>query len=133
MNGINKVILLATVGKDPLMRYTAGGTAVTNFSCATTERWGTGDEKKDKTEWHRVTCWGKTAEFVGEYVKKGCKVYVEGKLQTRSWDDDNGKKCYMTEINALNVQIIYQKRKEEAAADDTTGELSPLTDDDLPF
>lgn len=97
--GVNKVILVGTCGQDPEVRYMPNGNAVTNLSLATSEVWNdkqTG-EKKEKTEWHRVSLFGKVAEIAGEYLKKGSQVYIEGKLQTREWEKD-GIKRYTTEI-----------------------------------
>lgn len=104
---VNKVIIIGNVGKDPETRYMSEGTAVTNFSVATTETWKdkqTG-EKKESTEWHRVTAWRRLGEICGQYLSKGSQVYVEGKLQTRSWEKD-GVKRYTTEIVASTVQFL---------------------------
>ncbi len=98
--GVNKVILIGNLGKDPEVRYTPGGDAVANITLATSESWkdkNTG-EQKEKTEWHRVVFFGKLAEIVGQYLKKGSKIYVEGKLQTRKWQDKNGQDRYTTEV-----------------------------------
>ena len=98
--GINKVILVGNLGQDPEIRYMSNGIAVANFSIATSESWKdrqTG-EQKDRTEWHRVVVFGKLAEIVGEYVKKGTQVYLEGQLQTRKWQDQSGNDRYITEV-----------------------------------
>lgn len=100
MKGINKVILIASLGADPELKYAANGNAIANLSVATSEEWNdkkTG-QKQQKTEWHRVTIFGKLAEIAGQYLKKGSKVYLEGKLQTRKWQDDAGQDRYTTEV-----------------------------------
>lgn len=107
MSGINKVIIVGRLGQDPEMRYFADGTAVTNFSIATSDEWkdkNTG-EKKEKTEWHRVVAFRKLAEICGKYLSKGRQVYIEGKLQTRSWEKD-GVTRYTTEIVANDMQML---------------------------
>jgi single-strand DNA-binding protein len=99
-NGVNKVILVGRLGQDPEVRYTQGGGAVTNITLATGESWkdkNTG-EQKEKTEWHRVVMFGKLAEIAGEYLRKGSQVYIEGKLQTRKWQDQTGLDRYSTEV-----------------------------------
>ena len=104
MAGINKVILVGNLGQDPEVRYTQDGTAVATFSIATSESWKdktTGD-KKERTEWHRIVAWRKLGEICGEYLSKGRQVYVEGKLQTRSWEKD-GVTRYTTEVVATDV------------------------------
>ncbi len=105
--GINKVIIVGNLGRDPEVRYMPDGTAVTNFSVATSESWKdkqTG-EKKERTEWHRIVAWRGLGEICGKYLSKGRQVYVEGKLQTRSWEKD-GVTHYMTEIVAADVQFL---------------------------
>ncbi len=100
MRGINKVILVGTLGADPDVKYAANGNAITNLSVATSEEWSdknTG-QKQQKTEWHRVTIFGKLAEIAGQYLRKGSQVYLEGKLQTRKWQDQNGQDRYTTEV-----------------------------------
>tara|TARA_B100000925_G_C22006036_1_gene473729 strand:+ start:1335 stop:1793 length:459 start_codon:yes stop_codon:yes gene_type:complete len=104
---VNKVIILGRLGQDPELKYTPGGAAVCNFSLATSESWtDKSGQKQEKTEWHRIVVWGKLAELCNQYLTKGRQAFVEGKLQTRSWDDNNGQKRYMTEINASTVQFI---------------------------
>lgn len=105
---VNKVIILGRLGQDPELKYTPNGNAVCNFSLATSESWNdkaTG-QKQERTEWHRVVVWGKLAELCNQYLSKGRQAFVEGQLQTRSWDDDQGNKKYSTEINAKTVQFI---------------------------
>lgn len=106
--GINKVILIGNLGRDPEVRYTAGGSAVANLRIATTESWRDkqSGEKKEATEWHSVVLFGKTAEIAGEYLKKGRTVYIEGRLQTRKYQDKDGQERYSTEIVASDMQML---------------------------
>ena len=107
MASVNKVILVGNLGRDPETRYTAGGDPITNVSIATTETWkDKSGEKQEKTEWHRVAFFGKLAEIAGEYLKKGSQVYVEGRLQTRKWQDKDGQDKYTTEIVADRMQML---------------------------
>jgi single-strand DNA-binding protein len=108
MSGVNKVIIVGRLGGDPEVRYTPGGQAVAKLSVATSENWtGKDGNKQERTEWHRVVVWGKMAEVVGQHLTKGRQVYVEGRLQTRSWDDKtSGQKRYATEIVANTVQFL---------------------------
>ncbi len=108
MAGINKVILIGNLGRDPEVRFTQGGQAVANFSVATTETWTdkSSGQKQEKTEWHRIVVWGKQAENCGQYLKKGRQAYIEGRLQTREWTDKEGKKNYTTEVVANTVQFL---------------------------
>lgn len=146
MASVNKVILLGNLGADPELRYTNSGTAVANFRMATNERWsdknGTAQER---TEWHNIVAWGKLAEICGKYLKKGRSVYVEGRLQTRSWDDQAGNKRYTTEVVAQVMQMLggrggesqegewsARPAPEEAAVPDIPVG-SAASDDDLPF
>jgi single-strand DNA-binding protein len=105
---VNKVIILGRLGQDPELKHTPSGAAVCNFSLATSETWNdkSSGQKQEKTEWHRVVVWGKLAELCNQYLAKGRQAFVEGKLQTRSWDDKDGNKKYTTEINATTVQFI---------------------------
>lgn len=108
MAGVNKVILVGNLGKDPETRYMPNGGAVTNITVATSETWkdkNTG-EKKEQTEWHRVSFFNRLAEIAGEYLKKGSKVYIEGSLQTRKWQDKNGQDRYTTDIKASTMQML---------------------------
>ena len=105
--GINKVILIGNLGRDPETRYSQGGSAVTNFSVATSESWrdrATG-ENQERTEWHNVVCFARLAEIAGEYLRKGSKVYIEGSLRTSQWEQD-GQKRYRTEIMARDMQML---------------------------
>ena len=105
--GLNKVFLMGNLGRDPEVRYTQGGAAVANFSIATNERWtDKNGQQQEKTEWHKIVVWGKTAELCGQYLKKGRQAFIEGRLQTREWTDKQNAKQYTTEIVATNVQFI---------------------------
>jgi single-strand DNA-binding protein len=107
MASVNKVILVGNLGRDPETRYTTSGEAVTNVSIATTDTWkDKSGEKQERTEWHRVAFFGKLAEIAGEYLKKGSQVYVEGRLQTRKWQDKDGQDKYTTEIVADRMQML---------------------------
>jgi len=106
--GVNKVILIGNLGRDPEVRYTPNNAAITNVTIATSESWkdkATG-ENQERTEWHRVVFFRRLAEIAGEYLKKGSKVYIEGKLQTRKWQDQNGQDRYTTEIVANEMQML---------------------------
>src|SRR5688572_31418992 len=109
--GINKVILIGHLGQDPEVKYMPSGSAVANVSIATTESWKdkTSGEKQDRTEWHRVVFFNRLAEIVGEYLRKGSKVYVEGSLRTRKWQDKEGQDRYTTEIVAREMQMLDSK------------------------
>ncbi len=107
MASVNKVILIGNLGRDPEVRYMPSGDAVANISIATTETWkDKSGEKQEKTEWHRVAMFGKTAEIAGEYLKKGSQVYIEGRLETRKWTDKEGQERYTTEIRADRMQML---------------------------
>jgi single-strand DNA-binding protein len=134
MAGINKVILIGNLGKDPELRYTPNSKAVATFSLATTEKWKDKEGQfQEKTEWHNIVAWGKQAEICKEYLKKGSSVYVEGRLQHRSYDDKEGNKKYITEIVARTVQMLGRKgeAKEEPVSQDL--ESSAAEEEDLPF
>jgi single-strand DNA-binding protein len=142
MAGINKVILIGNLGKDPELRYTPGGQAVASFSLATSEKWRDKDGvMQDRTEWHNIVVWGRQAEIAKEYLAKGRQVYIEGRIQTRSWDDKDGNKRYTTEIIALRMQFLGAREQVPAGAASgaeappeapPAGDLSG-EDDDLPF
>lgn len=141
----NKVILVGNVGADPEVRFTAGGTRVAHFSMATSEQWQDKKGKRqERTEWHRVVLWRRLAEITGQYVKKGSKVYIEGKLQTRAWEDAEGQKHYTTEIIAYNIEMLdiqgggpaeldmsYGRGSDESAV--PRGVERRVAEDDLPF
>ncbi len=140
MAGVNKVILIGNLGADPEIRYTPGGTAVANFRLATSEtRVNKDGNKETKTEWHRVVTFGKLAEICGEYLAKGKQVYIEGKIQTRSWDDKDGNKKYMTEIVANTMQMLGGKDggasggASPSASEPPPGDIPPSDIDDVPF
>jgi single-strand DNA-binding protein len=148
MGSVNKVILVGNLGRDAEMRYTPGGAAVATLNLATTEVWNDkAGQKQEKTEWHRIVLWGKTAESLNEYLTKGKQIYVEGRLQTRQWDDKEGVKRYTTEIRGDRIVLLgggggggggarQQTRSAGAssAMEDPMGEpVSELTDDDIPF
>jgi single-strand DNA-binding protein len=107
MAGVNKAILVGNLGRDPELRHTPNGQAVVNFTLATSETWtDKSGERVERTEWHRIVVWGKTAEMCNQYLSKGRTVYVEGRIQTREWEDKEGNKRYTTEINANTVNFI---------------------------
>lgn len=143
MASVNKVILIGNLGADPELRYTPGGRAVANFRMATSRSWNTKDgEKKEETEWHRIVAWDKLAEIIGEYLKKGSPVYVEGRLQTRSWEDQSGVKRYSTEIVAHEMKMLGQRQDTASETREAAPNVSPPpdnmpstfeADDDLPF
>lgn len=119
MASVNNVLIIGNVGQDPETRFLPSGDAVTNLSVATTDTWKDKQgEKQEHTEWHRVATFGKTAEFAGEYVKKGSLIYVFGKLKTRKWQDKEGKDRYSTEIIADRVQLLGSKERKGGAFDD---------------
>ena len=148
--GVNKVILVGNLGRDPEMKYTASGAAIANVTIATSESWNdkqTG-EKVEKTEWHRVVAFQRLAEIMGEYLKKGSQVYIEGKLQTRKWQDQNGQDRYTTEVVANDMQMLgargdaggaqqgggfrQNQQTQQAAAPANTGG-GGFDDEDIPF
>src|SRR6476646_946597 len=107
MGSVNKVILVGNLGRDAELRFTPGGAAVATLNLATTEVWNDkGGQKQEKTEWHRVVLWGKTAESVNEYLPKGKQIYVEGRLQTRKWQDKDGQDKYTTEIRGDRIVLL---------------------------
>ena len=104
---INKVMLIGNLGSDPELRVTPSGVPVANFSLATTESWtDKSGERQERAEWHRIVLWRRLAEVAGQYLKKGSKIYIEGKLQTRSWEDQNGQKRYTTEVVANSMEML---------------------------
>ena len=139
MASINKVILLGNLGADPEIRYTAGGDAVATISVATSSSWNDkqSGEKREKTEWHRVVFFRRLAEVVGEYLKKGSSIYVEGQLQTNSYEDKNtGEKKFSTQIVAREMQMLGS-RNSMAGQQDSSPEMQsqepPVFDDEIPF
>ena len=150
MSSVNKAIILGNLGKDPETRYTQNGDAVTNIVVATSEKWkDKSGEKQERTEWHRVTLFGRLAEVAGEYLKKGHIVYLEGKIQTRKYTDKEGIDRYATEVVADRMQLLPQRDSAGSAGRDDTNESRPAKvaddakntkrkpaadfDDDIPF
>jgi single-strand DNA-binding protein len=152
MGSVNKVILVGNLGRDAELRYTPGGAAVATLNLATTEVWNDrNNQRQEKTEWHRVVLWGKPAESLQEYLVKGKQIYVEGRLQTRQWDDKDGNKKYTTEIKADRVTLLGgpgggggrggggggMDRGGGSSGQGPGGgdepPMEPLTDDDIPF
>jgi single-strand DNA-binding protein len=156
MGSVNKVILVGNLGRDAELRYTPGGAAVATLNMATTEVWNDkAGQRQEKTEWHRIVLWGKTAESLNEYLTKGKQIYVEGRLQTRQWDDKDGNKRYTTEIRGDRI-VLLGGGGGRGASSSGGGERggsgggerggggsdfggpgpevsAPLTDDDIPF
>ena len=140
MAGVNKVILIGNLGRDPELRYTQSGQAVANFSIATSENWNdkSSGERVERTEWHRIVAWGRTAELAAQYLSKGRTVYVEGRLQTREYEDRDGVKRRVTEVVASNITFLGGRGGEGAAggggggAPESGGGSGP-PDDDIPF
>jgi single-strand DNA-binding protein len=147
---VNKVILVGNLGRDAELRYTPGGAAVATLNLATTEVWNDkNQQRQEKTEWHRVVLWGKQAESLQEYLTKGKQIYVEGRLQTRQWDDKDGNKRYTTEIKADRITLLGGGggggRGGGGGSMDRGGShgsggggmdeppMEPITDDDIPF
>jgi single-strand DNA-binding protein len=142
MAGINKVILIGNLGADPEVRYTPSGVAVAQFNIATSEEWKDKDsgEKRERTEWHRIVAWRRLGEICGEYLSKGQQVYVEGRIQTNTWEDKEGNKRYTTEIIANTVQFLGKRESSESArprsttpADYQGVPAQGPADDDIPF
>ena len=147
MGSVNKVILVGNLGRDAELRYTPGGAAVATINMATTEVWNDkGGQRQEKTEWHRIVLWGKTAESLNEYLTKGKQIYVEGRLQTRQWDDKDGNKRYTTEIKADRITLLgggggagagggrsMDRSGAQAGGGMDEPPMEPITDDDIPF
>lgn len=146
MASVNKVIIVGNLGRDPEMRHMPNGDAVTNIAVATTESWKdkNSGEKKELTEWHRITFYRKLAEIAGQYLKKGSQVYIEGRLQTRKWTDKDGVERYTTEIIADTMQMLGGKQGGNANQNDDHAPASNACgsrptpnfsdmDDDIPF
>ena len=134
---INKAIIIGRLGQDPELKYTPSGNAVCNFSVATSESWtDKSGQKQDKTFWHNIVAWGRIAELCSQYLAKGRECYIEGSIETRSWEGSDGAKKYTTEINAKNVQFLGQSlEKQESATDQKTesGKQQDFTAEDIPF
>ncbi len=141
MASLNKVMLIGNLGKDPEVRFTASGQAVASFSLATSEKFkGKTGEWEERTEWHNITLWGKLAEIAGEYLSKGKTIYVEGRLQTRKWQDKSGNDRYTTDVVGDKMQMLSPKGERsggETPSAPKTGsshyEEPPFQDDDIPF
>ena len=143
MGSVNKVILVGNLGRDAELRYTPGGAAVLNFSMATTETWKdkATNEKKEQTEWHKVVYWGRPAEAIKDFLVKGKQIYLEGRLQTRQWEDKEGQKRYTTEVKADKVVLLGGPGGRGGGGQSASpggspaggGETPALTDDDIPF
>ena len=138
MSGVNRVILIGRLGRDPELKFTPAGKAVTNFTMATSENWkDDSGERQERTEWHRIVIWGKLAEVAAKYLTKGSQVYIEGKLQTRDWEKD-GQKHYTTEIIANNMTMLDGKgdnseKPNNPEKPESSGGLSPDDLDQIPF
>lgn len=134
---INKVILIGNLGADPEVRYAQSGTAVANFRIATTETWKKQDGTKEElTEWHRIVAFKRLAEICGEYLSKGSRVYIEGKIQTRKWQDKNGQDRYTTEIVANEMKMLSSRSGGDGGnyrADEEPPFPEPVMGDDVPF
>ena len=142
MASLNKVMLIGNLGKDPEVRFTASGQAVASFSLATSEKFkGKSGEMEERTEWHNITLWGKLAEIAGEYLSKGKTVYIEGRLQTRKWQDKNGNDRYTTDIVGDRMQMLSAKGERSGGGEPSSTQKSggssyeepPFQDDDIPF
>jgi len=133
---INKAILIGNLGGNPEVRYTQTGTAVTSFNLATTETWVKDNKKEEKTEWHRIVAFGRLGEICGEYLSKGSKVYIEGRIQTRQWDDKDGNKRYTTEIVAREMKMLSPKGGGDQGAsyrEEPPMPEPPTMGEDVPF
>jgi single-strand DNA-binding protein len=142
MASLNKVMLIGNLGKDPEVRFTASGQAVASFSLATSEKFkGKSGEMEERTEWHNITLWGKLAEIAGEYLSKGKTVYIEGRLQTRKWQDKSGNDRYTTDIVGDKMQMLSPKGERSGGGEPSSASKSggssyeepPFQDDDIPF
>jgi len=150
MGSVNKVILVGNLGRDAELRYTPGGAAVATLNLATTEVWNDrSNQKQEKTEWHRVILWGKQAESLQEYLTKGKQIYIEGRLQTRQWDDKDGNKRYTTEIKADRVTLLgggggggrggggggsmTDRGSSQMSGGGDEPPMEPISEDDIPF
>ena len=134
MAGVNKVILLGRLGADPEMRYSTNGTAIANFRIATSERWKNADgEKEERTEWHRIVAFGKLGEICGEYLAKGKQVYIEGKLQTQTWEDKDKNQKTTTQIIATTMQMLGAAGGKTPDKEESPIPEESVKDDDIPF
>jgi len=132
MASLNRVLLIGNLGADPDLSYTPSGTAKATMRLATHEHWTNKDGTKgERTEWHRIIAWGRLAEVMGEYATKGRQLFVEGRLQTRSWDDKDGNKRWTTEIVATNIQLLSAPNNKKKVSQEVEAPGEP--DDDMPF
>ena len=132
MASLNRVLLIGNLGADPDLSYTPSGTAKATMRLATHEHWTNKDGTKgERTEWHRIIAWGRLAEVMGEYATKGRQLFVEGRLQTRSWDDKDGNKRWTTEIVATNIQLLSAPNNKKKVSQEVEAPEEP--DDDMPF
>lgn len=133
-NSVNKVILVGNLGQDPESRFTPQGTAVTNLSIATNETWkNQNGEPQDRTEWHRIVMYGKMAETAAEYMKKGQMVYVEGRLETNEWEDQNQVKRKTTQVRCDNFTMLGRRQEGSQITENAGSEQVESSDDDIPF
>ncbi|HIJ89586.1 MAG: single-stranded DNA-binding protein [Desulfobulbaceae bacterium] len=134
---VNKVILIGNLGKDPEVRYSQAGAAIASFNVATTETWKKQDGSKEElTEWHRIVAFGRLGEICGEYLSKGSKVFIEGRLQTRKWDDKDGNTKYTTEIVAREMKMLSPRGSGDASQSQQYNDQpfpEPVMGDDVPF
>ena len=132
--GLNKVMIIGNVGRDPELRYTPSGSAVASFSVAVSRRWTTPDnEVRDETEWFTVVAWDKLAETCNQLITKGRKVYVEGRLQTRSWEGQDGQKRYRTEVIASTMQLLDSRPRSGEAGEEAGVAADAVEEDEVPF
>ncbi|HKJ26811.1 MAG TPA: single-stranded DNA-binding protein [Anaerolineales bacterium] len=132
--GLNKIMIIGHLGRDPEMRYTPKGRPVTNFSLATSRSWKTSDgERREETEWFNVVAWGSLAEICNEYLAKGQQVYIEGRLQTRQWEDDEGQKRKTVEIVAKEMIMLGDRKKNSSTEDDSLNDSFLDEEDEFPF
>jgi single-strand DNA-binding protein len=132
--GLNKVMIIGHLGREPEMRYTPSGRPVTSFSVATTRTWNAPDgERREETEWFNIVAWGNLAEICKQYLNKGQQVYVEGRLQTRRWEDQEGKKHFSTEIVAGEMIMLGERPARSGGETAAPGHEPPLEEDEFPF
>ena len=144
-NGLNKVLIIGNLGADPEIKYTQAGSPVANLSIATSERWKdkTTGEQKEQVEWHRVVIFGRLAEIAEQYLKKGSKIFVEGKLQTRDWEDSEGKKRYTTEVIAREMTMLdsrgdssgssFENKNSGMSEENVNQDNGEFSEEDIPF
>ena len=138
--GVNKVILIGRLGADPVKRYTSSGNPMVNFNLATSESWVKDGQREERTEWHRIVVWSKLAEICDQYLRKGQMVYIEGRIQTREWEDRDGNRRWTTEIVANQMQMLGGQgaQRNQVSEDDGSMSSPPPNDmmepdDDIPF